>query len=316
MDAADAQRLAGAIQSQGQTLGNTNSRVAENARRLEELSARFESLTVSGPALREYDIVTPERYRGEPEKCQNFLAMLALKFKMQPRTFSTEAARVAHAVSLLSAKAQDWGLAELQAQSKCCETFEAFSAELTAVFNPRAPRRVAASRLFKLTQGRSTVAEYTIEFRTLAASCKWTDETLIDKFYEGLASYVKDELVSRTLPTTLRELIELANFIDQRVTARQMEPSGSGDRRPPPRQGAVMERSKDRVEAPTRLWQPLPPRPPSPGEEAMQVDRLHISPEERQRRLHDGVCLYCAQAGHRARNCPLNDRAHRRVERR
>ena len=46
------------------------------------------------------------------------------------------------------------------------------------------------------------------------------------------------------------------------------------------------------------------------AEEPMQIGRTRLTPEERQRRLREGRCIYCGQRGHLIASCPVKDRAH------
>ena len=48
--------------------------------------------------------------------------------------------------------------------------------------------------------------------------------SLCEAFLFSLANYVKDELISYDLPTSLEELTELATRIDLRIQVRQREP--------------------------------------------------------------------------------------------
>lgn len=48
----------------------------------------------------------------------------------------------------------------------------------------------AARRLTAFKQGNRTVADYTIEFRTLAAECRWNEEAQWDIFLHGLADRI------------------------------------------------------------------------------------------------------------------------------
>ena len=52
-------------------------------------------------------------------------------------------------------------------------------------------------RLASLRQGSRSVADYAIEFRSLAAESDWDDAALRATFYRGLADNIKDELASR-----------------------------------------------------------------------------------------------------------------------
>lgn len=44
--------------------------------------------------------------------------------------------------------------------------------------------------------------------------------------------------------------------------------------------------------------------------EPIQVGRMHLSAKECQRRLSEGLCLYCGGHGHLAASCPVKASAH------
>ncbi|TWW71680.1 hypothetical protein D4764_16G0001770 [Takifugu flavidus] len=72
----------------------------------------------------------PERYEGNPESYDT----CSLLFSLQPRTFATEAAKVAYTITHLTRRAWLWGTAEWERQSEACSTFSAFATELSKVF--------------------------------------------------------------------------------------------------------------------------------------------------------------------------------------
>lgn len=49
--------------------------------------------------------------------------------------------------------------------------------------------------------------DYAIEFRTLAEDSGWHDSALIDAFLHGLATKIKDQLISLDIPDDLNGLI-------------------------------------------------------------------------------------------------------------
>ncbi|KAJ8353344.1 hypothetical protein SKAU_G00209110 [Synaphobranchus kaupii] len=55
-------------------------------------------------------------------------------------------------------------------------------------------------------QGRNTVSDYAIDFRTLATSTGWNQEAQYDAFLHGLADDVK-ELITHKLPASLIEVV-------------------------------------------------------------------------------------------------------------
>lgn len=62
---------------------------------------------------------------------------------------------------------------------------------------------------------RRSVADYTIEFRTRAASSDWNAEALCDAYIQGLSERLKDELAVRKLPEDLKALYSMAIKIDK-----------------------------------------------------------------------------------------------------
>ncbi|KAL1255248.1 hypothetical protein QQF64_013309 [Cirrhinus molitorella] len=65
-------------------------------------------------------------------------------------------------------------------------------------------------RLLQLSQGTRSVAEFTIEFRTLASECGWDQRALRATFYQALSPELKDELAFRDPAPDLESLIDVA----------------------------------------------------------------------------------------------------------
>ncbi len=133
-------------------------------------------------------------------------------------------------------------------------------------------------------------ADYAIEFRTLAATCEWNEQALSARFLEGLSGEIKEEILSRDLPTRLDLLVELAIRLDKCFALRRRA------RYSPPEPRAV----PPIVTSPAVV---------SPGPEPMQLGGLRISTAERQCRIAGGLCMYCGLQGHFAARCPVKERA-------
>lgn len=242
---------------------------------------------------------TPERYGGEPEGCNPFLTNCSILFALQPHTFSTERAKVAFAINHLTERARLWGTAEWDRQTPACASFAAFSTELRKVFGETSSGPDAAGGLLGLRQGTRTVSDYSIEFRTRALQSHWNMAAQMDAYLLGLSDYIKDELVSFDLPSSLDGLIELATKLDRRIQARKQERRQKlFDRRP--------------------LLRPRPPIDPvnhnatvnESAPEPMQVGRTALSSAERERRRQGNLCLYCGKPGHFVSSCPVKGLAH------
>ncbi len=138
-------------------------------------------------------------------------------------------------------------------------------------------------QILTLKQGRNTAVQFTLAFRTLAAQTGWPDDPLKLHFRRGLNPELQTELACRDEGKTLDQLIDLSICIDNMIRSRR------------PSRGST--------------FRSLNP-PVVPEQEAMQVGHAHISPEDRDRRYRQNLCLYCGQAGHVKISCPTIPKQH------
>ena len=236
----------------------------------------------------------PERYAGDPEGCSPFLTNCSILFTLQPHTFATEGARVAFTINHLTGRARLWGTAEWERGTPACVSFQAFSEELRKVFGPvsRGPD-VTGGGLMSQRQRDRTVSDYAIDFRTRARLSNWNTAAQCDAYLNGLAPYVKDELVSFELPCTLDGLIELTTRLDRRIQARRREQRHEGRSH----QLSTRQHSFSSTLVPSSNFT-------HGGAEPMQVGRTSLTQKERERRRRGNLCLYCGQAGHFVSRCP------------
>ena len=235
----------------------------------------------------------PERFDGDPAQVRAFLTSCRLQFALQPRTFATEGARVGFAITHLTGRARLWGTAEFERQTAACSSFNLLAEEMLKVFDLGSSTDEASQALMTIRQGRRSVADYSIDFRTLARRSSWNMEALVDVFLHSLADYLKDELVSHDRPSTLDEAIALAVRIDRRVQARRHERG--------------RQTLRDRRSLTTHSTSAS-----ANHVESMEIGRASLSPEERQHRFNFNLCLYCGGEGHRVATCPVKDGAHRK----
>uniref|UniRef100_A0A4W6DS42 CCHC-type domain-containing protein n=1 Tax=Lates calcarifer TaxID=8187 RepID=A0A4W6DS42_LATCA len=229
-------------------------------------------------------LTPPERFSGDSGDCHPFLTQCGLHFELQPARFPTDRAEVAFIISRLSGRAEVWATAEWAPHSTICDSLQAFSNTLVQIFQQTRPGREAARSLMELRQGGRRVADYAIEFRTLATDSEWNPVALFDAFIHGLSEQLKDQLAPLELPPTLEELIALTIKIDNRLFDREME-------RLRATLAVPRQRAKPRDPTATHLSSPSPTGT-SP-------------PVERERRMRLGECLYCGQRGHLVRECQL-----------
>lgn len=216
--------------------------------------------------------------------CRGFLTQCQLTFELQPSWYPSDRSKIAYVITLLTDKARAWATAIWQKQGPDCSDFNLFSENMLRVFDQTFSGQEAARKLLNLRQGRNSVADYAISFRTLAADSGWNEPALISSFINGLSEALKDGLATVDCPHELEALISSAIRLDNRVRERQRA------------------RSPATFEAQTPSWQVT--APPTDCPEPMQVGRARLSQAERDRRRREKCCIYCGQPGHFRVSCP------------
>ena len=259
-------------------------------------------------------LIVPRIYSGEFIKCRGFLGQCQMLFRHQPSRYQSDGDKIALIISALSEKALDWAIATTESNPLLSSNLELFLQEFRSAFDHHPGGADAAGRLHTLSQGSCSVAEYTLEFRTLAADSRWDDAALLSAYRRGLSEEIKD-LIVRDRPSSTQDLIDLALTMDSRLHERRREraqhprgASGVSGPRTGPRNSSPHAASP----APS-LPQPRPPLTRPLGEdEPMQLGRSRLTPEIREQRMRDRLCLYCGKTGHLIRTCPTRpkDPAH------
>ncbi|XP_061136628.1 uncharacterized protein LOC133155378 [Syngnathus typhle] len=337
MDSAESERLASAVRSQASTLAQHQQQVealgvdvqeirrnqddfrAAVAAQVGSLSQQMQDivrLLTAGPTANPSSPVSPpidrpapalmamgvrlappERYAGEPGGSKAFVTECQMQFERFPGDFPTERSRVAYMLSYLTGRARAWATAEWARDSPTCHSLSTFVEALRTVFDPVSSDREKARELCQLSQGRESVSDYAIRFRTLAAECGWNQTALYDLFLKGLSGTIQDLLVPLNLPSDLDALIALAVRTDNRLQDRKKQrTSRSATVFPPVARWASPHHETHRQGSSTAL---LPPEA-----EPMQLGRAKVSAEEKQRRYREGRCYYCGARGHLVVSCP------------
>lgn len=118
-------------------------------------------------------------YAGDAAGCGGFLLQVALFIVMQPQKFMTERAKVAFLISLLSGRAVMWAKALWNANSTIINSYEAFSNHFKEVFGFTTGMLSMSDQQLRLRQCSSSTNDYTLQFRTLAATSGWNESALL-----------------------------------------------------------------------------------------------------------------------------------------
>ena len=164
----------------------------------------------------------PNAYAGGFDLCRGFLGQCELLFCHQSSRFRTDGARFALIMSSLTGRALNWAIAVVGQNPRLSTNLSEFLEEFRRVFDHPTQGSDAAGRLHTLCQGTRSVADYTLEFRTLATDSGWDDAALRSAYQRGLSEEIKDLLV-RDQPTSLNELATLAHRLDDRLRERRLE---------------------------------------------------------------------------------------------
>ena len=249
-------------------------------------------------------LASPRPFNGDFNLCRGFLSQCELLFTHQPSKYSSDGSKIAFIMSLLVDDALRWAIAAVENNSDFATEYSQFRSEFRAVFDHPAVGLDAPSRLLVIRQGPRSVAQYTLEFRILAAESQWNDPALLSAYRRGLSDSVKD-LIVRDSPRTLNELISLSLKMDARLLERRADRSHRSSLHPVLGHSASVLPITSTRAPPRPPLLMLPPAPSTSGPgEPMEVGRSRLSPAERQKRWSHELCLYCGESGHYIRTCP------------
>ena len=106
-------------------------------------------------------------------------------------------AKVGYVISRLLGPALDWATAVSERQLLEVRDSQAFLNCLSLIFDTEQTQDQAAQRILTITLGNRSVAQYAVEFRTVAVRSGWEGQALRSAFYRGVQGSVKDKLVNR-----------------------------------------------------------------------------------------------------------------------
>lgn len=254
------------------------------------------TLPTSKPSL----LKDPPTYSGDREELESFLGHVALAFRTNPTRFSSHEAKCLYLAGLLRGPAFNWFSPVLKEDNpELLRDIDKFVSDLRTVFgDPRSSEHLQDQLLY--LRQTTSVSLFFTEFVRLRVRVDLEEPFAIVLFRNGLKPVIQDELATILTPfTTVREMAEVAIRIDNRLQER--------------RRARGFDNRSDRARPPFRTSPPAHYRHPAPvsapvGEVPMEIDSVKRLPplteRERERRRHEGLCLYCGKSGHVVRQCP------------
>ena len=174
-------------------------------------------------------------------------------------------------------------------------TFDKFIENFKKVFTPIDSVGSTIAKLQTLSQ-RGSVEEYISEFRTAAVRSKITDNAaLIEFFTTGLKPTLVHRILGMdTVPDTIELWYAKASHFDNQwlkakaITARSNPSYGSNNRNNTGKKKFYQKPSLQKEKDP----------------DAMDIDVVRFSKEDRDRYIKEGHCFNCSNKGHMSRECP------------
>ena len=248
----------------------------------------------------------PDTFNGsDTNKLRVFILQCSLHFQDRANAFSSGRAKVTYALFFLTGPALGWFEPMLfsPAPPAWADDWDLFHMELEANFGPFDPVGEAEAKIETLVMAEGSRSMiYLVEFNRLASCIQWDNHTLLGQAYKGLACRIKNEMVHHNQPVTLLDLHKLVQAIDYHYWEWKAEitceanPTSKVDPKGDPKitrnpeatpKGKVPENSKSGPDLTGKL-----------GKDGK------LTPQERQHRMDNSLCVFCGKTGHIAKECP------------
>jgi hypothetical protein len=303
--------------------------LAAQANQIQQLEAQISELMAAvtarpGPGGPTAKLSVPEKYEGGREGLKTFLTNMDLYCRFNAASFATEQDKILAAGMHMKGKAAAWlqpltedYLQNVDSISECkvdtkrvFKDWQSFKNAITLMFG-EVDEEQQAERAISMIKQKGSANRYTTEFKQLQSKIDWDDAPLKTAYYNGLKENIKDEIAHNDRPDTLKDMIELAVRIDNRLYERALEKkshhrpiianTGRG------RRVHTVRRDRDGdVIMDVDKVQEYKKGPRKDARKPYKTQRDGISEKERQKRFDDKACLKCGQQGHFRRDCPRN----------
>jgi hypothetical protein len=275
----------------------------------------------------------PDTFDGsDPKKLNNFILLCNLYFRNNS-AYSDDTTKVTFALTHLRGTALEFFEPMLTSDDQLDweDDWQEFIRVLRTQFGPIDPTADAEDNIDNLKmKDNQRILKYNVEFNRLAVQTGWNDSVLRHRYYSGLAERIKDVMGQQGKPSTLENMKTIAHSIDSRHWERIREKSRSGSDKTNTTPGNKSDKKPNSTNNSNNSNNNNSNRNQSKGSGSGSgsgnsnnnnnnkndkskpttnplTDKLgkdgKLTPQERQRRFDNNLCMFCGGAGHTANNC-------------
>ena len=249
-----------------------------------------------------------------------------LNFRDRPSAFKTGSAKVQYVISYLTGTAlvhcEPAILGEIWPEPLWLSNWDLFKAELEfnfGHFNNAAQAEIELEKI--VMKEHHKAARYFIDFTTASTRTGWNDAALRHAAYKGLAKRIKDDLLHFPRFQSFTELRQFALECDSRYWERKDYDAMANARSPQTsnrsnnqtgnanQSSSGSNKDKNRNKGNNNSTPKGSANNSTPQRNAPDISSKlgkdgKLTPEERQRRFDQGLCMLCGTKGHIVKDCP------------
>lgn len=267
------------------------------------------------PGAGRLKVNSPEEFDGHsPKKLKSFLVACNNAFRADPNTFQYPDRRVSYALSYLRGSAQRHFDTQLEDEDEpgyiapdWLQNWTLFVQELRDMFaDPNAEATAEAELDALRMRANQKFADFLVEFNTLSSQVNWGDRALRHRLRHALPDRIKDSLALVEEPAGFGDWKRVIQTIDQRYWERQTELRREGRTSHNTTRGGQSANTRNTPSTPAPPTTTSNPRNNSgnpPPARSHLTTQGGLTQTERERRIAQGLCLYCGGEGHKAVEC-------------
>jgi hypothetical protein len=288
-----------------------------------ELSGSLKDLRRNtAPKAEKIKVREPDTFDGSnPRKLRDFLVSCNLHFRDRPQVYASDEKRILFILSYLKGSALSWfepGLNDPTDSAHWMWDYPAFLSELEDNFGPHDPVGDAEKSLHELNMKKTArIVKYNVDFWELASRVSWNEAALRDRYFRGLPLRLRTEVLRGGKPETLALLRLKAQDADNiywmqeeetRLETKTSAVIGNPNKKDPTKKPNPQFTPRPSNNTNTSASTSKPSGTPKDRPKNSISDKLgkngKLTGDERDRRMKEGLCLYCGEKGHVAHDCP------------